>query len=146
MWKHRFRRTMTRTALIIRKCILVCPLPGKFMMQVLPPCGHAVQEDKPDKVRKQVIKLECMYFNSFKTAKYKWSDLCDIQNWNQQANELIVNMAQPRGRFQPHWSQRVSESLIPLQTYDELLKIATQISLIHRHATSSISSKIWMTF
>ncbi|XP_054609742.1 protein phosphatase methylesterase 1-like isoform X1 [Dunckerocampus dactyliophorus] len=23
---------------------------GKFMMQVLPPCGHAVQEDKPDKV------------------------------------------------------------------------------------------------
>uniref|UniRef100_A0A8C9ZHB4 Protein phosphatase methylesterase 1 n=1 Tax=Sander lucioperca TaxID=283035 RepID=A0A8C9ZHB4_SANLU len=25
---------------------------GKFMMQVLPPCGHAVQENKPDKVRK----------------------------------------------------------------------------------------------
>ncbi|KAK5848130.1 hypothetical protein PBY51_005772 [Eleginops maclovinus] len=23
---------------------------GKFMMQVLPPCGHAVQEDKPEKV------------------------------------------------------------------------------------------------
>ncbi|XP_059210947.1 protein phosphatase methylesterase 1-like [Centropristis striata] len=23
---------------------------GRFMMQVLPPCGHAVQEDKPDKV------------------------------------------------------------------------------------------------
>ncbi|XP_019726634.1 protein phosphatase methylesterase 1-like isoform X2 [Hippocampus comes] len=23
---------------------------GKFMMQVLPPCGHAVQEDQPDKV------------------------------------------------------------------------------------------------
>ncbi|XP_061664538.1 protein phosphatase methylesterase 1-like [Syngnathoides biaculeatus] len=23
---------------------------GKFMMQVLPPCGHAVQEDNPDKV------------------------------------------------------------------------------------------------
>ncbi|KAJ8403633.1 hypothetical protein AAFF_G00349590 [Aldrovandia affinis] len=23
---------------------------GKFMMQVLPPCGHAVHEDMPDKV------------------------------------------------------------------------------------------------
>uniref|UniRef100_H2UWC3 Protein phosphatase methylesterase 1 n=1 Tax=Takifugu rubripes TaxID=31033 RepID=H2UWC3_TAKRU len=27
---------------------------GKFMMQVLPPCGHAVQEDKPDKVAEAV--------------------------------------------------------------------------------------------
>lgn len=63
---------MPRTALIIRKCILVCPLSGKFMMQVLPPCGHAVQEDNPDKVRKQVITLECMYFNSFKTDKYQF--------------------------------------------------------------------------
>lgn len=27
------------------------------MMQVLPPCGHAVQEDKPDKVRMQVNQL-----------------------------------------------------------------------------------------
>uniref|UniRef100_A0A3Q0RN12 Protein phosphatase methylesterase 1 n=1 Tax=Amphilophus citrinellus TaxID=61819 RepID=A0A3Q0RN12_AMPCI len=25
---------------------------GKFTMQVLPPCGHAVQEDKPDKVKR----------------------------------------------------------------------------------------------
>lgn len=41
-------------------------------MQVLPPCGHAVQEDNPDKVRKQVITLECMYFNSFKTDKYQF--------------------------------------------------------------------------
>lgn len=43
--------------LYIKENILVCSLPGKFMMQVLPPCGHAVQEDKPDKVRKRVIKL-----------------------------------------------------------------------------------------
>ncbi|XP_062239628.1 protein phosphatase methylesterase 1-like [Platichthys flesus] len=27
---------------------------GQFMMQVLPPCGHAVQEDKPDKVANAV--------------------------------------------------------------------------------------------
>ncbi|XP_069574092.1 protein phosphatase methylesterase 1-like [Brachyistius frenatus] len=27
---------------------------GKFMMQVLPPCGHAVQEDKPEKVAEAV--------------------------------------------------------------------------------------------
>ncbi|XP_029940395.1 protein phosphatase methylesterase 1-like [Salarias fasciatus] len=27
---------------------------GKFMMQVLPPCGHAVQENKPDKVAEAV--------------------------------------------------------------------------------------------
>ncbi|XP_055085107.1 protein phosphatase methylesterase 1-like [Periophthalmus magnuspinnatus] len=27
---------------------------GKFMMQVLPPCGHAVQEDRPDKVAEAV--------------------------------------------------------------------------------------------
>ncbi|KAM9827810.1 protein phosphatase methylesterase 1-like [Neosynchiropus ocellatus] len=27
---------------------------GKFMMQVLPPCGHAVQEDTPDKVAEAV--------------------------------------------------------------------------------------------
>uniref|UniRef100_A0A8C4X3S2 protein phosphatase methylesterase-1 n=1 Tax=Erpetoichthys calabaricus TaxID=27687 RepID=A0A8C4X3S2_ERPCA len=27
-----------------------CFVPGKFMMQVLPPCGHAVHEDTPDKV------------------------------------------------------------------------------------------------
>ncbi|XP_077399522.1 protein phosphatase methylesterase 1-like isoform X2 [Vanacampus margaritifer] len=27
---------------------------GKFMMQVLPPCGHAVQEDQPDKVADSV--------------------------------------------------------------------------------------------
>uniref|UniRef100_A0A3B4YWQ4 Protein phosphatase methylesterase 1 n=1 Tax=Stegastes partitus TaxID=144197 RepID=A0A3B4YWQ4_9TELE len=33
----------------------VCSLfPGKFMMQVLPPCGHAVQEDKPEKVAEAV--------------------------------------------------------------------------------------------
>ncbi|XP_072315243.1 protein phosphatase methylesterase 1-like [Eucyclogobius newberryi] len=27
---------------------------GKFMMQVLPPCGHAVQEDRPEKVAEAV--------------------------------------------------------------------------------------------
>lgn len=42
------------------------------MMQVLPPCGHAVQEDKPDKVRKQVIGLGFMYFYSFKADKYQY--------------------------------------------------------------------------
>lgn len=32
------------------------------MMQVLPPCGHAVQEDKPDKVRMQAINLSLRIF------------------------------------------------------------------------------------
>lgn len=35
------------------------------MMQVLPPCGHAVQEDKPDKVRMQLAELGLIYFYSF---------------------------------------------------------------------------------
>ncbi|XP_042368675.1 protein phosphatase methylesterase 1-like [Plectropomus leopardus] len=30
--------------------LMIGQMQGKFMMQVLPPCGHAVQEDKPDKV------------------------------------------------------------------------------------------------
>lgn len=31
------------------------------MMQVLPPCGHAVQEDKPEKVRKLIISLKLFF-------------------------------------------------------------------------------------
>ncbi len=36
---------------------------GKFMMQVLPPCGHAVHEDIPDKVRVYIIStlLLCLW-------------------------------------------------------------------------------------
>ncbi|XP_062301277.1 protein phosphatase methylesterase 1-like isoform X2 [Scomber scombrus] len=34
--------------------LTIAQMQGKFMMQVLPPCGHAVQEDKPDKVAEAV--------------------------------------------------------------------------------------------
>ncbi|XP_037118629.1 protein phosphatase methylesterase 1-like isoform X1 [Syngnathus acus] len=34
---------------------------GKFMMQVLPPCGHAVQEDQPDKVSDAVAAFLLRY-------------------------------------------------------------------------------------
>lgn len=34
------------------------------MMQVLPPCGHAVQEDKPEKVRMQLNKFNLGIFVS----------------------------------------------------------------------------------
>lgn len=45
----------------------VSTLSGKFMMQVLPPCGHAVQEDKPDKVRMQLAGFS--YFYSFENRQ-----------------------------------------------------------------------------
>uniref|UniRef100_A0A8C5AED0 Protein phosphatase methylesterase 1 n=1 Tax=Gadus morhua TaxID=8049 RepID=A0A8C5AED0_GADMO len=31
--------------------LTIAQMQGKFMMQLLPPCGHAVQEDHPDKAR-----------------------------------------------------------------------------------------------
>uniref|UniRef100_A0A8D3DB09 Protein phosphatase methylesterase 1 n=1 Tax=Scophthalmus maximus TaxID=52904 RepID=A0A8D3DB09_SCOMX len=34
--------------------LTIAQMQGKFMMQVLPPCGHAVQEDKPEKVAEAV--------------------------------------------------------------------------------------------
>uniref|UniRef100_A0A672RYL3 Protein phosphatase methylesterase 1-like n=1 Tax=Sinocyclocheilus grahami TaxID=75366 RepID=A0A672RYL3_SINGR len=49
---------------------------GKFMMQVLPPCGHAVHEDIPDKVRLYYIStflfksLNCMSFSLSLSSSY----------------------------------------------------------------------------
>lgn len=36
-----------------------CLLTGKFQMQVLPQCGHAVHEDAPEKVRPVYVNVLC---------------------------------------------------------------------------------------
>ncbi len=36
-----------------------CLSPGKFQMQVLPQCGHAVHEDAPEKVRGVYMNVHC---------------------------------------------------------------------------------------
>lgn len=50
---------------------------GRFMMQVLPPCGHAVHEDIPDKVSrthlhfKQITIIpDKIYLRSFKSSEH----------------------------------------------------------------------------
>lgn len=51
------------------------------MMQVLPPCGHAVQEDKPDKVRMQLAELGFIYFYSFENRQFiPKSDLTSVKD------------------------------------------------------------------
>lgn len=50
------------------------------MMQVLPPCGHAVQEDKPEKVRMQLNKLNLGFFadQKGKEIQINISDISDL--------------------------------------------------------------------
>lgn len=47
------------------------------MMQVLPPCGHAVQEDKPEKVRMQLNKFNLGIF-VYQKGKQKQVNNSDI--------------------------------------------------------------------
>ncbi|XP_051919431.1 protein phosphatase methylesterase 1-like [Hippocampus zosterae] len=51
---------------------------GKFMMQVLPPCGHAVQEDQPDKVADAVATF--LLRNKFAEARKEASPNSSLDN------------------------------------------------------------------
>lgn len=55
-----------------------CLLTGKFQMQVLPQCGHAVHEDAPEKVRSHLPAASCLLSIKFSKKNPECVVCCQV--------------------------------------------------------------------